>query len=43
MPKEIKCKTCGKVFEPPAKGRFARKYCDKCSADNKNIGIIFIT
>jgi len=32
---EKKCGDCGKEFEAPAKSRYPRKYCDKCSAQRK--------
>ena len=32
---KIKCKGCGKMSEVKSNGRYSRKYCDKCSADNK--------
>lgn len=32
--KKIKCKGCGKMSEVKV-GRYTRKYCDKCSAENK--------
>ncbi|MBC8435077.1 hypothetical protein H8D91_01095 [archaeon] len=33
--KKVICKDCGKEFEQKATARFARKYCDKCSAKRK--------
>jgi len=33
--KKVKCRDCGKIFEPPTKGRYARKYCNKCSKQRK--------
>lgn len=33
--KTIKCKDCGKVFEFEKRGRYTRKYCDKCSKQRK--------
>ena len=33
--KKIKCKGCKKMTEVKTGGRYGRKYCDKCSADNK--------
>jgi hypothetical protein len=35
MVKEIKCKDCGKKFELNPRGRYTRKYCDKCSKQRK--------
>ena len=32
---KIKCEGCGKMSEVKSNGRYSRKYCDKCSADNK--------
>lgn len=33
--KKIACKDCGKEFEIQKKGRYLRKYCDKCSLKRK--------
>ena len=33
--KKIKCKNCGKLFETVKRTRYARKYCEKCSKENK--------
>jgi len=33
--KEIKCRDCGTMFVPPKKGRYARKFCTKCSKQRK--------
>ena len=30
-----KCKDCGKKFEAENRGRYIRKYCDKCSKQRK--------
>jgi len=35
MVEKIKCKDCGKVFELKYKGKYKRKYCDKCSNQRK--------
>ena len=35
MEKVIKCKDCGKEFTAKISGRYARKYCDKCSKKRK--------
>ena len=33
--KTIKCRSCGKIFETKKTARYARKYCEKCSKENK--------
>ena len=33
--KKLKCRNCGKTFTTKKRARYARKYCEKCSKENK--------
>jgi uncharacterized paraquat-inducible protein A len=34
--KKVRCKECGILFEVKPTSRFQRKYCNKCSKENRD-------